>query len=180
MDTLATRLRAALEARGMTPPDLIRATGLSRATVYFMLDGTTAAPNVRASTVGKLCKALGVSREYLFDGRGALSDVTGAAFPSESVRLDPGIVMTVAEAMRIWLSRRGKSVDLTDAAQADLFALAYAELSAMRAASPSQSAAGAVVADLMAAREAGIEQVGSGAAGGFPRQDQRKPRAGNR
>ena len=48
MDTFATRLRAAMEARGMTAPDLIRATGLSRATVYFMLDGTTGAPNMRA------------------------------------------------------------------------------------------------------------------------------------
>jgi DNA-binding Xre family transcriptional regulator len=164
--TLASRLRAAIEARGMTPPDLIRATGLSRAAVYFLLDGTTTAAKVRSTTVDKLCKALAVSRDYLVDGRGPMVEPVTVSAQSETVRLDPGIVATVATAMGIYLGRRGQVLDLTDPEQAAAFSDAYAELVAARATPSPELTAGAVVADLMAVREMRRERAGSGDAGG--------------
>lgn len=54
----------------MTAGDLIRAKVLSRAGVYFLLDGTTKADKVRETTVGRLCKVLGVNVAWLTQGRG--------------------------------------------------------------------------------------------------------------
>lgn len=126
---------------------------------------------LRGENLLRAAAALGVSDVWLATGKGEMNarwqTVQPVSPQSETVRLDAGIVATVAEAMRIWLARRAKTVDLTDPEQAELFAEAYAELSAMRA-TPSDLAAGAVVADLMAVREFGRGQGGSGAAGGVP------------
>lgn len=72
MDTMAERLKRALSLRGMSPTDLIDQKVLSKAGVYFILDGTTKAATVRASTISKLCKALGVNAEWLQHGRGPI------------------------------------------------------------------------------------------------------------
>lgn len=71
---MADRINKALAARGMTPADLIARKVLSKAGVYFLLDGTTTAAKVRADTVEKLCKALSVRREWLLHGRGSMDE----------------------------------------------------------------------------------------------------------
>ncbi|KMM77059.1 cI repressor protein [Xanthomonas sp. NCPPB 1128] len=72
MDTMAERLKHALTLRGMTPGDLIARKVLSKAGIYFLLDGTTSAEKVRASTVTKLSRALQVNQEWLQYGRGPI------------------------------------------------------------------------------------------------------------
>ncbi len=87
---MAERVKQALELRGMTPTDLIARKVLSKAGIYFILDGTTKAEKIRATTVEKLSRALNVSGEWIQHGRGPMepkhapvidnddySDVTG-------------------------------------------------------------------------------------------------------
>ena len=91
---MAERLKMALQLRGMTPTALIRETGLSKAGVYFLLDGTTKAGKVRADTIAKLCAALQVNRDWLMTGKGVrdLNDPRANANrepESHPPRLDP-------------------------------------------------------------------------------------------
>lgn len=169
MDTLADRLRAAMRAAGLNQKQLADACGVKPPSVNGWLSEKS--KFLRGENLLRAAAALGVSDVWLATGKGEMNARWQAVQPvspqSETVRLDAGIVATVAEAMRIWLARRAKTVDLTDPEQAELFAEAYAELSSMRA-TPSDLAAGAVVADLMAVREIGRGQSGSGAAGGIP------------
>lgn len=83
MNTFADRIQKALEARNMKPSDLIRQKVLSKAGVYFLLDGTTTPEKVRETTVAKLCKTLHVSREWLMEGRGDMQRVEPAAGDDE-------------------------------------------------------------------------------------------------
>ena len=78
MDTMANRLAKALELRGMTAADLIKSTGLSRAGVYFLLDGTTTPEKVRASTLDDICKAMKLSLNWLLNGKGPMDAQTRA------------------------------------------------------------------------------------------------------
>ena len=52
--------------------DLIAKKVLSKAGVYFILDGTTKADKIRATTVDKLSRALGVSGEWIQYGKGPM------------------------------------------------------------------------------------------------------------
>lgn len=88
MERLGSRLRAALTARGMTPPDLIARTSLSKATIYFLLDGTTKAEKVRATTIDAICKALNVRREWLLSGSGTMTDAERHAQPTDGRELE--------------------------------------------------------------------------------------------
>lgn len=72
MDTMAERVKRALELRGMTPSDLIAKKVLSKAGVYFILDGTTKADKIRATTIDKLSRVLGVSGEWIQYGKGPM------------------------------------------------------------------------------------------------------------
>lgn len=81
MDTFPERLRRALKARGMTPPDLIKAKVLSKAGIYFLLDGTTSVENVRESTMASLCKALRVDRSWLVTGKGSMEPQEASSDP---------------------------------------------------------------------------------------------------
>jgi len=72
METMAERVKRALALREMTPADLIARKVLSKAGIYFILDGTTKAEKIRASTVAKLSAALQVSPEWLQYGRGPM------------------------------------------------------------------------------------------------------------
>ena len=72
MDTFKDRLHRALTARQLKPADLIKAGVLSKAGIYFLLDGTTSVENVKDATIAKLCKALRVDRTWLMTGRGSM------------------------------------------------------------------------------------------------------------
>ena len=89
---MAERLKNALTLRGMTPTALIRETGISKAGVYFLLDGTTKAGKVRADTITKLCTALEVNRDWLMTGKGPrdASNLNGNREPESHLdRPDP-------------------------------------------------------------------------------------------
>lgn len=75
MDTMAERVKRALEVRGMTPSDLIARKVLSKAGIYFILDGTTKPEKIRATTLEKLSRALSVTTEWLQHGRGPMDPV---------------------------------------------------------------------------------------------------------
>lgn len=72
MDTFSQRLQRALTLRGMKPADLVARKVLSKAGIYFLLDGTTKPEKIREETVTKLCKALSVNREWLLHGKGPI------------------------------------------------------------------------------------------------------------
>lgn len=78
---MAERLKRALALREMTPADLVKARVLSKAGVYFILDGTTKAETIRAETVAKLCKALRVNRDWLQYGRGPIEGADSRSEP---------------------------------------------------------------------------------------------------
>jgi phage repressor protein C with HTH and peptisase S24 domain len=81
METFAARVSRAMKLRGLTPADLIAQKVLSKAGVYFILDGTTKPDKIRATTIEKLCRALGVSREWLMTGKGPMEPQDAANDP---------------------------------------------------------------------------------------------------
>lgn len=72
MDTLADRLRRALALRGMKPPQLIRATRMSKQGIYNILNGATKADKIREGTVSKICEVLGINQAWLQRGKGPI------------------------------------------------------------------------------------------------------------
>lgn len=74
---MAERLKRALALRTLTPKDLVDKGVMSKAAVYFWLDGTAKADKVRADTVAKVCKALRINREWLLHGRGPIEGAEG-------------------------------------------------------------------------------------------------------
>lgn len=91
IETMAERLNRALKERGVTAPELIAATGMSKGGIYLILDGTTTAEKVRASTIEKICKHLRINTAWLRDGRG----------PMDASRPDDEELVTV----RFWDAR---------------------------------------------------------------------------
>lgn len=75
---MAERLRRALNLRNMTPRDLTDQRVLSKAGIYFILDGTTKPDLIRAGTLTKLAKALQVNAEWLQYGRGPIEGTADA------------------------------------------------------------------------------------------------------
>lgn len=72
MDTFADRFKRALALRNLKPMDLVARKVMSRANVYFWMDGTTSSDKVQSATVTKVCKALGIRRDWLLHGRGPI------------------------------------------------------------------------------------------------------------
>lgn len=64
------RLRKAMEDRGITSADLVRATGLSGAAIKKWVDGVTLEP--RYNDVVRACEVLGVSPKWLMEGKSEL------------------------------------------------------------------------------------------------------------
>jgi phage repressor protein C with HTH and peptisase S24 domain len=72
MTTLGQRLQQALDRRGRTPPSLIHALGVSKGTVYNILNDTTTAEKVWATTALAICRELGISLTWLLSGKGSM------------------------------------------------------------------------------------------------------------
>lgn len=72
---LGRRLHTLMVARGLDPGELARQAGISRTTLYSLLQGRTARP--RASTVARLASVLGASPEYLSTGQPAAIGTAG-------------------------------------------------------------------------------------------------------
>lgn len=72
MDTFGHRLDKALKAREKGAPWLIKTTGLSKQTIYNILDGTTKPEKVQSKTTTLICKALRINRDWFLSGHGAM------------------------------------------------------------------------------------------------------------
>lgn len=84
MDTMGQRLHSALADREMKPIDLIKATRLSRATIYFALGDTTTPEKITAKTVEKICRALRIRREWLLRGELPMDADSGKTQPKDT------------------------------------------------------------------------------------------------
>lgn len=84
--TLAERLQQAMDWREWKVANVVKETGLSKAAIHFVLNGTTKAETIRAYNVDKLADALGVDRDWLLYGRG--TPAPQPLTPSQSVGLD--------------------------------------------------------------------------------------------
>jgi DNA-binding Xre family transcriptional regulator len=106
MGMLKDRLAEAMRRKGMWQvekdrPDvaaLVKATGLSKSAIHFMLDGQTKAETVRATTIDKLAEALSADRDWLLYGEETVKQVRPA---SHVGRLDPAKLPLAREWMRI-------------------------------------------------------------------------------
>jgi phage repressor protein C with HTH and peptisase S24 domain len=72
MDTLGSRLKNAMDAKGVKPADMVARKVLSKAGIYQWLNHTVKRDKVRDETVKKVCTSLGIRREWLLDGIGAM------------------------------------------------------------------------------------------------------------
>lgn len=70
--TMGSRLQQALDAREKTATDLIAGAGVSKGTVYNVLNDTTKPDKIWAETVRKFCTYLHISRDWLLWGRGSM------------------------------------------------------------------------------------------------------------
>lgn len=70
--TMGERLDQALQARGLTPPDLIRAIGSSKGAVYNILNDDTKPEKVWASTAKAICSYLRIRMDWLIEGTGTM------------------------------------------------------------------------------------------------------------
>jgi phage repressor protein C with HTH and peptisase S24 domain len=68
MTTMGKRLQAALDTRERKAPWLISRLGVSKGTIYNILNDLTTPAKVRATTVDGICAALHIRREWLLSG----------------------------------------------------------------------------------------------------------------
>ena len=114
MGMFKDRLAEAMRKRGMWQaekdrPDvaaLVKATGLSKSAIHFMLDGQTKAETVRATTIDKLAEALRADRDWLLYGEETVKQVRP---PSHVGRLDPAKLSLAREWMRIAIGAAGST-----------------------------------------------------------------------
>lgn len=78
---MGDRLKQALDARKMTPADLVRRLGVSKGTIYNIVSDKTGPETVTFETVHKICRALRLDPEWLVYERGQP--------PSEQLALPP-------------------------------------------------------------------------------------------
>lgn len=71
MNTLADRLKIALEAKGLKQIDLVKATGAKGSSVSNWLSGKT--KNLKGDNLVKAASLLGVSIDWLADGIGEMT-----------------------------------------------------------------------------------------------------------
>jgi transcriptional regulator with XRE-family HTH domain len=88
MDTLASRLADAMGR--MQAPELAAKVGVTKQTIYNLLDGVTKADKVRAVTLFDLAEALGTTPQWLLFGRDAVHISSHATGPTNTCR-HPGI-----------------------------------------------------------------------------------------
>lgn len=70
--SMGTRLQEALDVRGRSASEVIKACELSKGAVYNILNDVTKPEKVRADTVGKICAYLRISRDWLVWGKGGM------------------------------------------------------------------------------------------------------------
>lgn len=81
MDSLGTRLQSALDARKRTPKWLWQEIGVTKQTVYSVLNDVTKPDKIRASTVDAICGALEINRRWFLTGKGSMDDAEAGDWP---------------------------------------------------------------------------------------------------
>lgn len=97
--SLSDRLKSAMAARKITVADLLERTEISKAGLYFILDGTTHPEKVRFQTIHGICKALQISPDWLVFGFGDMETGRGG-LPSQGLRIDSDTVRGAQVALR--------------------------------------------------------------------------------
>lgn len=92
---MPSRLKEAMQLRKLTVADLVSRTGMSKAALYFLLDGTSAPEGVKYSTVQGLCRALRISPEWLMTGVGGMEPQRA----SQAVGIDADTIRDAQEAL---------------------------------------------------------------------------------
>jgi transcriptional regulator with XRE-family HTH domain len=152
----ARRLRAEWDARakslGLTQDKMAAAMGGTQGLVSQYLRGTIPL-NYRALLL--FCEALGIDVETVRTDlpEQHLANPRFLSRRSNALRLDADKVATTTRALQIVLARRGSALDLTQLLDAQLFVEAYTELEAMSGSPDGDVTFGAVVTDLVHARE---------------------------
>lgn len=96
--SMSDRLKLALTARNLTVADLMERTEISKAGLYFILDGTTTPDKVRYSTVHDICKAMRISPEWLMSGFGEMM-LTKSHLQSQPPRIEPSTIIEAQKAL---------------------------------------------------------------------------------
>lgn len=129
---MGARLRSAMEAKGLKADDLVSRGVLSRAGVYQWLGDTVRPDKVRAETVTKLCKALGVERDWLLNGKGPRHLLNDSRLPpepetpSQVLGLDLSKLATAQKFLEDLF--RGEGIRFIPSEQTMLLAAVYQEL----------------------------------------------------
>lgn len=95
--SMSDRLKSALQARKLAVSDLLDRVEISKAGLYFLLDGTTTPDKVRFSTVSDICKALRISPDWLMHGFGDMEAQRGQ---SQTARIDADTIRDAQDALR--------------------------------------------------------------------------------
>lgn len=90
---LKDRLKQAMEEAGVKAPWLIKELGVTKATVYWWLDGTI--KELSGDNLLKVAKVLGVKPEWLGEGRGPMRDA-----PEEKPRAIRPKELEISEAIK--------------------------------------------------------------------------------
>jgi DNA-binding Xre family transcriptional regulator len=96
---MSDRLKSAMAARKITVADLLGRTEISKAGLYFILDGTTNPEKVRFQTIHDICKALRISTDWLMFGFGDM-DAGRVDLPSQGLRIDADTIRDAQDALR--------------------------------------------------------------------------------
>jgi transcriptional regulator with XRE-family HTH domain len=120
--TLKQRLSVAMRDASVTAADLARACKIKPPSVSDWLSGET--KSIRGSNLLAAARLLGVNPEWLDTGQGPRDAPTSAPGHSQSVRLDPEILLDIAETLNDRYALEG-GFNLASEAGAREFARAY-------------------------------------------------------
>lgn len=162
---LGDRVKAARRHAKLTQVELAKAVGITQQTLSKLEAGKSDG-SVKLAEIAVEC---GVSTEWLSRGVGDMLDVTNrvaeaaAGYASQPARLDPETIAVTTRALLIVLRRRDPqaTLNLENLEDGALFAQAYEAAASM----DDELQLGAVVADLVAEREARRGRQGEQAGG---------------
>jgi transcriptional regulator with XRE-family HTH domain len=109
METIGERVRKLRDSKNIERKDLARDAGMS----YTALSDLELGKTANTTKLRKLAALLGVDVDYLESGKGQ-SDLHGTLTRSQSVRLDPAIVRSVARALRKVYAEAGREYVLEE------------------------------------------------------------------
>lgn len=110
------RITERMKALGLTPADIIKATGVSKATVSFWVSGTNGA---KGKNLLALAKALECSPEWLSEGTGSPGDVASLDGPKAGATSAELVAHMLATKAGKNLSEKAREMVLAAATEAD-------------------------------------------------------------